>query len=168
VIGTKFKVVEGYKGYSDLTVALERGEINGMCHVTDILLSTQGEQIKSGKYRILFHVEEAPIAEMPSVESVFQHVSDEKHRQVLRLLFGSAEFGRPYVAPPEVPKERLAALRAAFDAAVKDPEFQEEAKRLKLDVTPSSGTDLQKSVEQLNSIPKDVIDAANEILPPQR
>jgi tripartite-type tricarboxylate transporter receptor subunit TctC len=168
VLATKFKVVEGYKGYTDLIVAMERGEISGVCHVTDILMMSMGDAIRAGKYRVLFNVEETSVPDMPEVESIFKYVSNERHRQVLRLLFGSAEFGRPYAAPPDVPADRLAALRAAFDAAAKDPEFLEEAKRLKLDVTPSAGTDLQKLAEQLNAIPKDVIEAANEILPPQR
>ena len=168
VLGTRFKVVEGYKGFADLIVALERGEISGVCHVLDILMSSQGDAIRAGKYRVLFNVEETPIADMPHVESIFKHVSNERHRQVLSLLFSSADFGRPYAAPPEVPAGRIAALRAAFDATMKDPEFLTEAKSLKLDVTPTAGKDLQKAVDQLNAIPKEVIDAANEILPPQR
>lgn len=168
VLNTKFKIVEGYKGFADLIIAMERGEISGLCHVTDILMTSQGDAIRSGKYRMLFHVEEAPIPDMSQVESIFQHVTNEGHKQVLRLLFSSADFGRPYAVPPDVPADRLAALRAAFDATVKDPEFLAEAKSLKLDVTPTSGKELQALVEQLNAIPKDVIEAANEILPPQR
>lgn len=168
VLNTRFKVVEGYKGYADLIIAMERREISGVCHVTDILMSSQGDAIRAGKYRILFNTEEAPNADMPEVESIFKYVVNETHKQVLRLLFSSSDFGRPYAVPPDVPADRLAALQAAFDATVKNPEFLEEAKRLKLDVTPSAGKDLQKSVEQLNALPKDVIEAANEILPPQR
>ena len=136
--------------------------------VGEAALPEEGDAIRAGKYRILFNTEETPNADMPEVDSIFKYVANERHKQVLRLLFNSSEFGRPYAVPPDVPEDRLAALRAAFDATVKDPEFLEEAKRLKLDVTPSAGKDLQKAVEQLNAIPKDVIEAANEILPPQR
>jgi hypothetical protein len=117
---------------------------------------------------VLFHVEESALPELPAVESIFNHVKEERHRQVLRLLFSSADFGRPYALPPGVPEERFVALRAAFDATVRDPEFLAEAQRLKLDVTPVSGQALQALVEQLHATPKDVIEASNEILPPQR
>ena len=80
LLGTKFKVVEGYKGHSDLMIALERGEINGLCHVLNLLLATHGESIEAGKYKVLFHTEETALSELPSTPSIFSYVSSERDR----------------------------------------------------------------------------------------
>ena len=168
LLGTKFKVVEGYKGHSDLMIALERGEINGLCSVLDLLLASHDESIKAGKYKVLFHTEETALSELPSTPSIFSYVSSDRDQQVLRLLFSSAVFGRPYATPPDVPTERLQALRLAFDKAVEDAEFLAEAKRLQLDVRAKTGDELARLVALLQETPQDVVVAANEIVPSNR
>lgn len=87
---------------------------------------------------------------------------------MLRLLFSSAVFGRPYATPPDVPVERLEALRLAFDKTVENEDFIAEAKRLHLDVRAKTGDELARLVAQLQDTPQDVVNAANEIIPPNR
>ncbi len=128
LLGTKFKVVEGYQGSADAMLALERGEVDGICHTHGVFQSHHAQMVKDGALKILFHVEEADFHEDPSIPSIYKFAKTDKQKQMLRFLFSSTEFGRPYVTPPGVPAERVAALRKAFADALKDPALIEEAK----------------------------------------
>ena len=129
LLGTKFKLVEGYRGSNDAMLAVERGEVEGICHTHGVFQSHHAEMVKNGELKILFHVEDTDFPEDPSVPSIYKFAKTEKQKQMLRFLFSSTEFGRPYVTPPGVPAERLAALRKAFADALKDPALIEEASK---------------------------------------
>ena len=165
VLGTKFRVVEGYKGATEAIIALERGEVQGICHTYSLFRSTHADLISSGKFRILFHAEEAAIADAPGIPSIFDRATTDEQKFMIRFLFSNVEFGRPYVAPPGVPRDRLAALRIAFDQALADPELLAEASRLKLDVSYRSADDLIALVNKLYATPKYLIDQARDLMP---
>jgi tripartite-type tricarboxylate transporter receptor subunit TctC len=165
VLGTKFRVVEGYKGAADAIIALERNETQGICHTFSLFRNAHAEMITDGRIRVLLHAEEAAFPDMPEVPSIYDYAKTEEQKQMMRFIFSSVEFGRPYVSPPAIPPDRLAALRAAFAASFKDRELLAEADKLKLDVTYRSPTELEALVEKLYATPADIIAQAQELMP---
>ena len=165
VLGAKFKLVEGYQGSGAAMIALERGEVEGICHTHGVFQSHHSQMVKDGKLKIILHVEDTDFAEDPSVPSIYKFAKTEKQKQMLRFLFSSTEFGRPYVTPPGVPADRVAALRKAFEAALKDPALIEEAKRTSVDMTFRPAQDLEKLVTALYATPKETIEELEKIVP---
>jgi tripartite-type tricarboxylate transporter receptor subunit TctC len=165
VLGTKFKLVEGYQGSGAAMIALERGEVDGICHSHGVFQSHHAQMVSEGQLKILVHVEDTEFPEDPSVPSIYEFAKTEKQKQMLRFLFSSTEFGRPYVAPPGVPAERLAALRKAFADTLKDPALIEEAKKASVDMTFRPPQDLEKLAAALYATPKETIEELEKIVP---
>lgn len=165
VIGTKFKVVEGYPGANDSLIALERGEVEGICHTYGLFKGPHASWIKEGKFRVLIFAEESEFPDNRSVPSVFSFAKSERDKQLMRFIFGSVEFGRPYVAPPGVPADRVAALRQALVAALADPGLVAEAEKSKVDMTYRSPELQMKLVEALFAMPKDLMKEAEALMP---
>lgn len=164
VLGTKFRIVEGYKGTTDAVLAMERGEVEGVC-ATYGQFRVYEPLIKQGKLRFILRAEESPIAEIPNVPSIYDLAKTNEQRQLMRFVFSSVEFGRPYVLPPDSPAELVALMRKAFVDAVKDPELVAEANRLKLDMTYRPADDLIKLVDNLYQTPRSVIDTVKKLVP---
>jgi tripartite-type tricarboxylate transporter receptor subunit TctC len=164
VLGTKFRVVEGYKGTTDAILAMERGEVEGVC-ATYGQFRLYEKHIKEGKLRFIFRAEESPIAAIPQVPSVYDLAKTDEQRQLMRFVFSSVEFGRPYVLPPDTPPALVATMRKAFADAVKDPELVTEAARLKLDMTYRPPGDLMKLVDNLYKTPPAVIEKIKKLVP---
>jgi tripartite-type tricarboxylate transporter receptor subunit TctC len=167
VLGTKFKIVEGYKGTTGVVLAMERGEVQGVC-ATYGQFRIYEQLIKEGKLRFIFRAEESPIAAIPHVPSIYDLAKTEEQRQLMRFVFSSVEFGRPYVLPPATPKDKVAAMRKAFVAAVNDPEFRAEAAKLKLDMTHRPYRDLEKLVTNLYATPPSIIETVKKLIPAVR
>jgi tripartite-type tricarboxylate transporter receptor subunit TctC len=165
LLDTKFKVINGYRGASDALLAMEKGETEGMCQSYSSLLGTRPHWFKDGTVRILFNTEQQRNPDLPNVPSIFESMKDTETRQLMNFFTSTSEFGRPFVAPPNLPADRLQALRAAFDATVKDPAFIEDATRQKLEVTYKTGVELEKMVNELFETPKHLIDKAIELVP---
>jgi tripartite-type tricarboxylate transporter receptor subunit TctC len=165
VLHMKFRLVEGYRGISDAVVALQRSEIEGICHGYNALKTTQATLLRDRQIRLLLRAEEVPLADGTEVPSVFDYVSNEQQRQILRFIFAAVEFGRPYFAPPAVPQERLDVLRAAFAAVHADPEFKAEAESLHIDVTYRPAAALQKLANDMFTTPKELVAQVKTIMP---
>lgn len=165
VLGMKFKVVEGYKGGADVFLAMERREVDGICLSFSQLKGPRAEWLAEGKLRVLFNTETTPLLGYPEVPTIYKFVKTEEQRQTLAFLNSAIEFGRPFTAPPELPADRLAALRAAFLAVTKDKGFLEDATKLKYDVTYSSGEHMLKLVQGMYATPREVIDRAADMMP---
>jgi tripartite-type tricarboxylate transporter receptor subunit TctC len=162
-LGTKFRLVEGYKGIPDAIIAMERGEVEGVC-ASYGQFKNQAQQIRDGKLRILLRAEEVEVPELHAVPSVYDYAKTEEQRYFMRFILSSTEFGRPYVMPPQVPADRVAAMRNAFAAAVKDPDLLAEAKRRKLDMTYHSPAQLQALLAKLYKTPPATIAAVKKLL----
>lgn len=165
VLGTKFRVVEGYKGSNDAVLAMERGETQGICHSYGSFNNAHADLMRDGKVRILLHAEEAAFTDAPNVPSVYDFAKTEAQKQIMRFAFSSVEFGRPYVVPPGVPADRLAVLRKAFKDTLNDPALMAESAKLSLDMAYRPPEDLEKLVAQLYATPKDLIKVAQELMP---
>jgi tripartite-type tricarboxylate transporter receptor subunit TctC len=167
VLGTKFKVVTGYLGSQETMVAIERGEADGRCGLSLSSLKTaKPDWLRDKKVNVLlqFALEKSP--ELPNVPLVFDLVSKPDDRQMLELLVGPTAMARPFAAPPAVPADKAGALRRAFDATMKDPEFLAEAAKMQADISPTAGEEVQKLVARIYATPRPVIERVKKFFAP--
>lgn len=162
VIGAKFKLVKGYGGSAALRLALERGEIEGFCGVGYHSMRTAG--LTDGKANILVQVGLAKNPHMPNVPFIFDYAKSDQDRQLFRLVFGWLDLERPIGAPPGVPEERIRALRAGFDRAMKDPALLADAERAQVGIEPMSGAAIAAFVEEAYRTPAEVAARAAQML----
>jgi tripartite-type tricarboxylate transporter receptor subunit TctC len=164
VLGTKFRVIEGYKGTTEAVLAMERGEVQGVC-ATYGQFRTYEQLFRDGKLRFILRAEEAVVPELKDVPSIFDLAKTDQQRQLMRFIFSSVELGRPYVLPPGTPKERVEVMRKAFAETVHDPELVAEADRLKLDMTYRSPQDLERLVTNLYETPPEMVETVKKLVP---
>ena len=152
LLGMKFDLVEGYGSSTAIVLAMERGEVQGICQTVTSLEKSRPGWIASGRMRLLFNLERDPVPAL-KIPSVYEFVKTEEQRQVLNFFSSSVELGRPIVAPPGVPPDRVAALRRGFDATMTDPAFLDEANKLGMDISARSGEQLADIVANLMQTP---------------
>jgi tripartite-type tricarboxylate transporter receptor subunit TctC len=164
VLGTKFRLILGYKGTTDTVLAMERGEVQGAC-ASYGQFRIYEQLIRDGKLTFLLRAEESPIPEIPDVPSIFDFAKTTEQRQLMRFIFSSTEFGRPYVFPPEVPKDRVEIMRKAFADALQDPALLAEAARMKMDMSYRPPDQLERLVTQLYETPPELIETVKKLVP---
>lgn len=164
MLGTKFKVVEGYGSTNAIILAIERGEVEGICMSSSTLLGPRVDLIEKGVLTILFNVEAKPMPAPPGVPTIFTRFNNEQ-RQIVTLINSAIEFGRPFAVPPGVPGERLAALQAALRATVADQDFIAEAMKLKFIVTYTSPQEMADITARMYATPKHIVDNAAALMP---
>ena len=165
MLGYKFKIVRGYVGPPEINIAIERGEIHGNGSVGWTLTkSLRPDWVKDGKIRNILQFGLRKHADLPEVPLVTELAKNDQQLQAMKLMFARSEYGRPFLLPPDVPAERVAALRQAFDATMKDAEFRAETERLQLEVDPMSGVEMQKLVAELAATSPDVVARVRAIL----
>ena len=163
VFGAKVKLVAGYPGTNEITLAMERGEVEGLCGLSWSTIKTRHAQwLKDKKINIIVQAAFKKEPEMPDVPLIVDLTKDQEKLQILKIFLAAQEMARPFAAPPGIPEDRKAALIAAFDATVKDPEFLAEAKKLDLDVNPVSGSAIDKLLAELYATPKDILAKAGQ------
>ena len=163
IIGTKLRLVTGYPGGNDINLATERGEVEGRCGYSWSSLKSRFPQWLTGKkVQILLQMSTAKHPDLPDVPFVMDLAKTERDRKILELVFARQAWGRPFVAPPDLPADRAKALQAAFMATMKDPDFLEDAKKQKLEIAPISGEKIGQLIAQLYASPKDIVEAAKE------
>ena len=164
LLGTKFKVVEGYQSAAQLHLAMERGEVSGVCQSFATIRNLDPSWLKTGKLLPLFNLESKRNPELNGAPSIFEYVKKPDDRQTLQFIMSSTELGIPFAAPPGIPASRLAVLRKAFDATMNDPKFKEEAARQNLEVVPTEGAELNRLVDDLYKIPEPIIKRARALM----
>lgn len=165
VLGTRFRIISGYTGSGGINMALERGEISGRCGWSwDSLKSQQGAWLRDDKLAILVQIGPARQPEIGDVPLVTELAKTDEQRAVLEFIFGEQILGKPFMMGPEVPPERVAAIRAAFMAAAADPVAIAEMKKMEFDVAPLSGSDMQAIVEKMARTPPAILDKARAAL----
>jgi len=155
LLGTKFKIILGYPGGNDINLAMERGEVDGRgSNSWASWKATRPHWLAENKINILVQIGLKKAPDLPGVPLLMDLAANPDDRALLRLLSGSTQIGRPIFTTPEVPAERVAALRTAFDAMLRDPAFLQEAKKENFDIDPVSGEALQKLVGEIAATPK--------------
>jgi hypothetical protein len=167
--GARYDVVSGYSGTAEIALAMERGEIDGACGWDwSSLKSQRPDWIRNGTVNVLLQAGLEPNPELTrmGVPSVFKYVHVEADRRAVELIVSQQVFLRSYIAPPGIPAEALAVLRAGFDATMIDAQFLADAEKLRIDIAPLSGVRVQELVERLYATPKDVVARAQRLITP--
>lgn len=167
--GTKFDIVSGYKGTSDIMLAIERGEAAGLCGLDwSSLKSQKPDWIRDAAINVIMQdgIDPEPELTAMGVPQIWPFIKTELDRKAVELILSQQLFGRSYVAPPGTPPEVVSILRAAFAATMQDKDFLADADRLRIGITPSSGEKLQQVVERVHASSKDVIDRAKRLIEP--
>jgi tripartite-type tricarboxylate transporter receptor subunit TctC len=169
-IGARFEIVSGYKGPADLFVAMERGEIDGVCGIDwSALKAQQPDWLREKKLNLLVQAALAPHPELAllGVPTPWAYIKDDIDRKAVELMVEfQRAFGRTYMAPPGVPAELVQNLRTAFTAVLHDPDFLIEAGNLRIDVNPLTGEQIQRTVEALHGAPRQVVERLRQIVEP--
>ena len=168
LVGTKFKIIDGYKSASDLTLASETGEVMGRVGwFVSGMLASHASQIADGKVNVLVQLGFEKHPALPNVPLISEFLNDPLKRQQLELSLAYLAAGRPFVAPPEVPAERVKILREGFIKAVNSPDYLAEAKKMRLDTSPMTGEEVQKLIEKIYATPPDVVKSVRAIMSPK-
>jgi len=147
IAGMKWKVIAGYNTTSAAHLAMQRGEVDGATSSLNTLKTTQRDWLDNGLIRILVQLGPQRSAELANVPAVVELAKTPEDRDVLAFYANSGTVGRAVIAPPGLPAERVAMLRAAFDATMKDAEFRAEIEATRLELDPMAGAELQALVE---------------------
>ncbi len=164
--GAIYDIVAGYRGTTDMALAMERGELDGVCGWDWSSFKTQKpDWLRDNKANVLLQVslEAHPELARMGVPSVFNYVKDDD-RKVVELIISQTVFLRSYILPPETPAVQLNILRAAFDATMKDKPFLDEAEKLRIDIAPLSGAAVQELVKKIYASPKDIVERAKKAI----
>jgi tripartite-type tricarboxylate transporter receptor subunit TctC len=159
LIGTKFRIVSGYPGATEVLLAMENGEVMGIGDWSwSNIKSRNADMLEDRKIRLLMQVSLRRVADLPDVPAMAEFARNADDRQLMEVFLAQETVARPIAAPPNVPAVRVTMLRAAFMATVKDPEFLKDAERSKLDVSPSSGEEVDRVIALIGKTPKALTD----------
>ena len=148
----------GYRSAPEVNLAVQRGEVHGRAGETfNTMMLNSGQLVRDGKLNILVQIGGQKEKGFENVPLLTDFATDEPGRQVLQLFSDEISLGRPYLAPADVPADRLQALRASFEATLKDSAFLEDAKAIKLDVAPATGAALETTVARMLSLKGDIL-----------
>ena len=161
VFGARLKLVSGYPGTSDATLAMERGEVNGMCGVSwSTAKARHADWIKARKVNMPVQFGLRKEADIPDVPAVIDLVKGEGQTRMVRLILAGQAMARPYAAPPGIPDDRRRALIAAFDATMRDPEFLADAEKSQAEVSPVTAAEIDRLLAEVYATPRDIITRA--------
>jgi tripartite-type tricarboxylate transporter receptor subunit TctC len=164
LLGMKFKIVGGYPSSSDVFLAMERGEVEGICESLDSVSGKRADWIKDKTVNILFQGGTQPNPELKDIPFVVDLAKNDQDKKAIEFLYAGQGIGRPFVAPPGLPPERLKMMRDAFNATMKDPEFIAEVKQRKLDLEPETGEHLEALILKIYATPRPIVDKISELI----
>jgi tripartite-type tricarboxylate transporter receptor subunit TctC len=167
LFGWKFKVITGYEATPKIHLAMERGEVHGTWANWSTLKAISEQWIKDKKIRILAQWGLRKHPELPDVPLILDQAKTQEQKQALDLALARLEFGRPFFMPPNVPAERVNAIRRAFDAVMKDKEFLEEADKLKIEIDPLGGAQVAALIEQIYKTPAATVERVRDAMAPK-
>jgi tripartite-type tricarboxylate transporter receptor subunit TctC len=167
--GAKYDVVSGYSGTAEIALAMERGELDGVCGWDWASFKSQRpDWIRDNKVNLLLQVGLEPNEELTrmGVPAVFKYVTNEDDRKAVELIISQQVFQRSYIAPPGLPAELLDTLRSAFDATMRDKDFLHDAETIRIDISPLPGAKVQELVQKIYAAPKDIVARARQAINP--
>jgi tripartite-type tricarboxylate transporter receptor subunit TctC len=167
LLDTRFKVITGYDPSTGINMAVERGEAEGVCGLSwPTIKASRPHWIKDKLINVIVQIGFDKLADLPNVPSAQELVTDPGKRKVLELILIRQETGRPLAAPPGVPADRVAALRAAFEQTMKDPEYLAEAERAQMEIDPLSALQIEKLLANAYAAPRATVQQAAELIDP--
>ena len=167
LLGTKFKLIAGYDTGAGLTMALERGETEGICGLSwSTMKASRPHWIRDHKLNVLVQMGLQKLTDLPDVPSALDLLTEPESRQLLELILIRQEAGRPFAAPPGVPPDRLDALRRAFDATMEDSAFLAEAEKAQLEVDPLRAGEVRALLARAYGAPQAIVRRAAALIEP--
>jgi len=161
IFGVKARLVAGYPGGNEINLALERGEIDARCGWSwGSVKTTRSDWLARKEINLLLQIALQRASDLPNVLLATEFAKTDRESQILRLILSRQQMAWPFAAPPDLPKDRAAALRAAFDTTMRDPEYLAETNKRGLEVNPMSGASIDKLIAELYTTPSDVVAAA--------
>ena len=165
VLGTKMRVITGYPGGNEIGLAMERGEVQGRCGWSwSSVKSTHQQWLDQKKFAILVQLALEKHPELPNVPLITDLAKTDEQRQILKLIFARQVMGRPFLAPPRVPQDRLDALRKAFMDTMRDKDFLADTERAQMEITPVPGDQIQKLVQDIHAASPEIAQKAAALL----
>src|SRR5882672_5133132 len=164
ILGMKFKIVGVYPSSADVFLAMERGEVQGICESLDSIKVRRPDWIPTKTVSILFQGGTKPNPELKDAPFVVDLARNDADKQAIEFLYVGQGIGRPFVAPPDLPPERLKMLRDAFDATMKDADFIADARRNKLDLDPEDGEHLAALIKKIYATPKAIVEKVGSLV----
>jgi tripartite-type tricarboxylate transporter receptor subunit TctC len=158
LLGAKFKLVSGFPSSSDVILAIDRGEVDGVCESYDSAYGKRADWFDKRIVNVLFQAGTEPNPEIKNAPFLFDLIKNAEHKQALEFLYAGQGIGRPFIAPPDMPPAVTKVVRNAFAATMKDPEFIADAKKMKLDVHPEDGAKLETLIRRIYATPKNLVD----------
>jgi tripartite-type tricarboxylate transporter receptor subunit TctC len=160
-LGTKMKIITGYPGGNDVSLALERGEVGGRCGWSwSSVKSIRASWVTEKKINLLMQFSLAKHADLPNVPLIMDYAKTDVERQMFQLIFARQTMGRPYQGPPGIPADRLRVLQRAFMDTMKDKDFLAEADKAQFEITPVDGVAIEKLVAEAHKTPPEVAQRA--------
>ena len=163
LLGMKFKVILGFRSSSDMVLAMERGEIEGYFASLDSIVSLRPDWIPENKVTMLFYGGAPPNPPMKGVPFVVDLARNAEEKAAIEFLYAGLELSRPFIAPPDMPADRVKMLRDAFMATMRDPEFLADAEKQKLGVDPKDGEHLSALIKRIDATPKPIVERITEL-----
>jgi tripartite-type tricarboxylate transporter receptor subunit TctC len=164
LLGMKFKIIGGFPSSSDVFLAMERGEVDGICESLDSVSGKRPEWLPQKKVTILFQGGEQPNPELKGIPFVNDLAKNADDKTAIEFLYAGQGIGRPFIAPPDMPADRVKMVQEAFSATMRDPEFAADAKKQKLDVDPEDGEHLAALIKKIYATPKPIVDKIGELI----
>jgi tripartite-type tricarboxylate transporter receptor subunit TctC len=163
--GIKANLISSYPGTGELSLALERGEIDGRCGWSwTSIKSEKAKWVAEGKLHLLVQLALDKAPDLPDVPLITDLASTDQTRTILKLIFSRQTMGRPFLAPPGIPADRRDALRSAFDKTMRDPDFLADAKNRTIEINAVSGADIGTLLDTLYATPKDTVELARRAI----
>jgi tripartite-type tricarboxylate transporter receptor subunit TctC len=165
VFGANIKLVSGYPGTAEIMLAMERGELDGVCGIDWTSIKAQRQRwIKEKQINVIAQAAFRKDPDLPHVPLIMELTKDPEQLQILKLFVSAHEFARPYAAPPGIPADRAAALIAAFEATMKDEGFLADTAKHQMEVAPVSGTKLADMLAELYKTPEAILAKARSLI----
>ena len=168
LLGAKYRIVTGYQGSREVTLAIEKGEVQGICGLGWSTVRVQYPELLGGKmFARVFAQEDLkghPQLNAAGVPMMLSLAKTDADKQALTMFYAQNAFSRPFMLPPGVPAERVAFMRGVFLETIADPELQAEAAKMNIDAEPTSGEELQKVISGMYATPKDVVERVRKAM----
>jgi len=156
LLGMRFRTVDGYKGSNDVVLAIQRNEVQGICQTLTAFAQSAQQLLDNGTVRLLFTTERDPVP-ASKAPTIFEFTSDEEQRTILDFQASALETGRPWLAPPDVPADRVALLRRAFNTAMKDQALLDDANKRGFEVNPRTGEQIEAVLRKAAAFPPELL-----------
>jgi tripartite-type tricarboxylate transporter receptor subunit TctC len=165
--GTRMELVTGYQGQNEINLAVEHGEVQGNTTGLTNLIVTKADWIKHGRIRMLLQFGSERAAEIPDVPAVIELASSQDDREIWQFFTAKFKIARPLALPPDVPRERVQALRDAFESTMQDPLFRADAQKIGLELSPLGGEAIDRLIAQIQATPEPVVERLRRLLAPK-